>query len=253
MNWHRRPELLDRLAAEYVLGTLASGALRRFEAVMQAHPLVAQAVMQWQSRLLPLDGALDSMPAGEALWLRIAGRAFGDRASVQAAAAHAMPWWRRWLGAAPAAALSFGLALGLVAPMAWQSMQPDARDTQLPESYVGVLATRDGAQGLIVSSLRHGKTVDIKVMQPLPAQPGRAPVLWSIDAKGVAQAVGALPALERAGFVSVRIERTSEQTFSRAVELAVSVEPIGALPASPSTAFEYRGLCGKLWRAKAPA
>ena len=32
------------------------------------------------------------------------------------------------------------------------------------------------------------------------------------------------------------------------VELAVSLEPVGAQPATPSQPFVYRGLCGKLWR-----
>ena len=46
---YSRPELADRLAAEYVLGTLQGPARRRFEALQQAHPALRQAVAQWQA------------------------------------------------------------------------------------------------------------------------------------------------------------------------------------------------------------
>lgn len=45
MNWYRHPATIDRLAAEYVLGSLHGGARSRFEQVMGAHPAVARAVV----------------------------------------------------------------------------------------------------------------------------------------------------------------------------------------------------------------
>ncbi len=259
MNWHLSPQLLDRLAGEYVLGTMHGGARRRFQSMMQAHAQVARAAARWETQLEPMNADLPAMQAGDALWSRIAQRSFGTgpaRAPASRLDARAAPsaWAasvRRWLAPIPAAALSMGLMLGVGAPLVWQTLQADRYETQLPESYVGVLATADGKPGLIVSSLRRGKTVDLKVLRAVPVPPDSQLVLWTLDANGVAQPVGPLPALAGT-FVSLDLGRSSEEAFSRAVELAVSVEAAGATPAAPSLPYVYRGLCGKLWRPAPP-
>ena len=216
MNWHRSPELVDRLAAEYALGTLSGGARRRFESMMRVHPEVAHAAARWDARFLPLGNAL---PA----------------------------WWRRLLAPAPAAALALGMLLGLGLPM--MQAQLDPQRTELPESYVGVLATPDGHPGVIVASRRHGRTLDVKVISAVTVPPGRLAVLWTIDGRGRAEPIGTLPSLNT-GFTHIPLGRSSEELFARAVELAVSIEGAGPLPPAPTSAYVYRGLCGKLWPAK---
>ena len=262
MNWHQSPELLDRLAAEYSLGTLAGGARRRFEAVMKLHPPVARAVARWDTRLEPMGAQLPELDAGEALWSRIeqrvggesAGGRSGGRTVVRTVVNTPSTWWQRLLSPIPAGALAFGLMLGIGAPTIWQVLQADGNETQLPQSYVGVLSTAEGKQGLVVSSLRRGKTVDFKTVQVVAVPPGSQLFLWTLDAKGVAQPVGVLPALvsSAGGMVSLRLERTAEEVFARAVELAVTVEISGAQPAQPTFPYVYRGQCGKLWRVPPP-
>jgi len=58
---YSRPELADRLAADYVAGTLRGPARRRFEALLPAHPLLRAAVRGWQDRLMPLTAPLPSV------------------------------------------------------------------------------------------------------------------------------------------------------------------------------------------------
>jgi len=48
--------------------------------------------------------------------------------------------------------------------------------------------------------------------------------------------------------VQTPLAEPAEKVFFTAVELAVSLEPIGAKPTTPTGAFVYRGLCGKLWK-----
>lgn len=261
MNWHRRPELLDRLAAEYALGTLAGGARRRFEAVMRRDSAVARAVARWSERLQPIDAKLPPLPAGDALWSRIEAKAFpaapapvarpaSSSAQRPAARPSAPTWWQRWLAPVPAGALAFGLLAGALLPTVWQTLQADRLATQLPEAYVGVLATKDGRQGLVVSSLRRGLKVDLKRITAVPVPAGATLFLWTVDATGSFQPVGPLPAGD---FVTVALPRPAEAVFAKAVELAVSLEPAGTTPAQPSTDFVYRGLCGKVWPAPPPA
>lgn len=254
MNWQRRPELLDRLAAEHALGTMTGGARRRFDAVMQREPDVARAAARWAARLQPMDARTPAAAAGPALWQRIEQRAFSaDSGAPATARLISPPWWKRWLAPIPTAALSFGLIAGLALPLVREALQPPPDiGAQLPESYVGVLATADGKPGLIVSSLRRGTTVDFKVLQRVPLPEGRQLVLWTLDAQGRAQAVGPVVMPAR-NFFSLAIAQPAEALFQRAVELALSIEAVGDVPAAPSGPYVYRGLCGKLWPVKPPA
>ena len=122
------------------------------------------------------------------------------------------------------------------------------RDAGLP-GYIGVLANAQGQQGMLVSSLRRGKTVDLKQLSPVSLPPGRTLFLWAIDAAGRASAIAPLP---NQAFASLPLAQPAEALFSGAVELAVSAEPLGSTPAAPSLPYVYRGLCGKLWPAPAP-
>jgi anti-sigma-K factor RskA len=252
VNWHQSPALVDRLAAAYALGTLAGPARRRFEAVMRQQPAVARAVAGWDERLAPLGQRLKPIAASADLWARIERRAFGaaGRTVAEAAASvQALSWWKRLLSPIPSAALAFGLALGVLLPSLGSLLQGDQLDTQLPESYVGVLAGADGRTGMIVSSLRHGRVMDLKQVQPVPVSSGQTLYLWAIEAEGRARPIGPVP---QGKFVQVLLAQTSEQLFGSSVELALTVEPSAAAPAGPSGPFVYRGLCGKLWRVTTP-
>ena len=253
MSIHRpSAELLDRLAAEYTLGTMRGGARRRVDKALPNEPLWAQAVMHWQQQLLPLDDRVAPVPAPDALWSRIERHAFGAPAGAPASAgpvAAVQRWWQRLLAPVPAGALALGLLMGSVAPSLWLHLQGEPQ-TQLPESYVGVLATAEGKPGLIVSSLRRGLVVDFKQLVPVRVPDGQTLFLWSLDAQGEPQPIAALPP---GGFVSLPLPKPAEALFQRAVELAVSLEPVGSAPARPSGAYVYRGLCGKLWPLPKPA
>jgi anti-sigma-K factor RskA len=237
--WHNHPETIDQLAAQYALGTLRGSARKRFEALLQTRPDMGRAVWVWHQRLqgLLLSEEPVDVPAGQ--WDQLEARLFGQ---VQNAI---KPWWTRWFAPIPAGALALGLMLGVVIMPLWEATHGGASQTQLPESYVGVLATADGKPGLIVSSLRKGMTVDLKQLADVPVPPGGTLYLWSIDKNGKVQGIGPVPTGK---FVSASLPQVAEQLFFPAVELAVTVEPQQTTPSQPSGAFVYRGLCGKLWK-----
>lgn len=157
---------------------------------------------------------------------------------------------RQWLTPVPAGALAFGLLLGLVIPQVHQALQPPAAaDSELPESYVGVLALPDGRGGLIVASRRHGRVADLKQLVPLTPPAGQTLYLWAIDAAGQARPVGPVP---HGPFVQATLPDTAERVFQQAAELGVTFEPAGSQPAQPGGPWQVRGLCGKVWRTPAP-
>ena len=240
MNWYRNPSAIEQLAAAYVAGTLRGPARRRFESAMQTRPALVAAVNDWTRRLGPLHQALPEQAPSPALWLRIA-KATSHRVPPAAAPS----WWRRLLAPAPAGALVAGLLVGTLLPVVWQAQESYRRGTELPDSYVGVLATSQGQPGLVVSSLRQGRRVDIKQVTPVAVPAGQTLYLWRIDKAGAVAGVGPLP---EGKFVHLALDAPAEQVFVPAVELAVSIESAGSRPGAPSSSFVYRGLCGKVWR-----
>lgn len=240
MNWYRNPSAIEQLAAAYVAGTLRGPARRRFESAMQTRPALVAAVNDWTRRLGPLHLALPEQAPGAALWSRIA-----KETTQRAAPAAAPSWWRRLLAPAPAGALVAGLLVGTLLPVVWQAQEGYRRGTELPDSYVGVLATSQGQPGLVVSSLRQGRKVDIKQVTPVAVPAGQTLYLWRIDKAGAVAAVGPVP---QGKLVHLALDEPAEKVFFTAVELAVSIEPAGIRPAAPSLPFVYRGLCGKVWR-----
>lgn len=242
MNWYHHDETVDKLASAYVLGTLTGRARQRFETAMGGQPGLQTAVAAWTRRLAPLLLALAPVQPSPQLWPSIA------RITVSPAAA-TLPWWQRWIAPLPAGALAFGLVLGTLVPWLWQAQRAMTDSgqviAQLPASYVGVLATAGGQPGLIVSSLRHARVVDIKQVTPVPVPAGFDLYLWRIDKAGVIAPLGPLP---QGAWVQLHLDETAEQVFAKAQELAVSIEPQGSRPALPGQAFVYRGLCAKLWK-----
>lgn len=244
MNWYRHPDTVDRLAAEYVMGHMTPAVKRRFESVMAQRTDVAMAVDTWAELTMPMLMQLPEQAPSPGLWQAIEQR---TQAPAPVAATNPEPWWRRWLAPIPAGALAMGLMVGAALPLAIQLYQAQQADMQLPESYVGVLATPQGKPGLIVSSLRHGHVVDFKVVTPVNVPAGHVLYLWRIDKTGQAEPLGAVP-LTGGKILHVALKEPADKAFFKAVELAVSIEPAGAVPAQPTQPYVYRGLCGKVWK-----
>ncbi|MEO7152614.1 MAG: hypothetical protein ABIX46_13020, partial [Burkholderiaceae bacterium] len=106
-----RPRLADRLAADYVAGTLRGAARRRFEALLPAHVALRGAVHAWQARLMPLTVVIAPQSPSARVWTGIQARLDG---TLRGAGAGAPGWWGRlalWRGLTALAGLA---TLGLV-------------------------------------------------------------------------------------------------------------------------------------------
>jgi anti-sigma-K factor RskA len=256
MNY-RRPELRDRLASEYVLGTLHGRARARFQQLLRDDLALRDRVAFWERELTPMAAPLSVAAPSAKVWEGIAARVAPRERAQQARPGGFARWFALWFDSRTLGSVAAGLFLGVSATMIGPSLlrggATDLSESQLPESYVGVLATADGRTGLIVSSRRHGKVMDVKRVQPVAVPAGQTLFLWAIEGGGgggKARPIGPVP---QGAFVQVALAQTSEQLFASAAELALSVEPTGSTPAQPGGPFVYRGLCGKLWRVKAPS
>ena len=117
---YSRPELADRLAAEYVAGTLRGAARLRFETLLPAHANLRDAVRAWQDRLMPLTLAIEPQQPSPAVWKRIEQR-IGVAADVQQVKTSAGSWrqlafWRGLAGLASTAAVVLAVVLAVPQP-----------------------------------------------------------------------------------------------------------------------------------------
>jgi anti-sigma-K factor RskA len=241
---YSNPALLEHLASSYVLGTLSSGANRRFEKLLHDRADVRVLVAQWQARLGQLAVSVPVQQPSKKLWAAIAVR-------TQPTAIRQPSTWTNWLR--PAGFGLGGLAAGVLAasavfftaPALFMTADQIAMRTgeKLPQSYVGLLTDAAGNGKVLASSLRHGKTMSIKVIGPFtPPAAGRL-VLWAVPASGPAFAIGTVPAT---GTAVAMLPDTSEKLLSKVSKLIVTVE-LDAAPLAPSDQVFFRGNCAKLW------
>ena len=66
-----RRERLDRLAAEYALGTAPPLVRRRLAAIAHDDRVVAEALRQWEDRLAPLASDVPAITPAPRVWARI--------------------------------------------------------------------------------------------------------------------------------------------------------------------------------------
>jgi anti-sigma-K factor RskA len=211
-----RLDLADRLAAEYVAGSLRGGARRRFEALLPSHPLLRDAVAAWQARLLPLTQAVAPVEPPPALWHRIEARIGGGAAAPRAGPWQRLALWRGLAAFAGVAAIVLGVLL--VQPLPSQ-----------PPIVVVLAATPGAAAGGFVAGVSpDGRSVVTKPILPVALAADRALELWAVPAQGAPTSRGLIS--EKSASV-VRRERVPAGTAA----LAVSLEPPGGSPTGAPT------------------
>ena len=245
---YTHPPLLEHLASTYVLGTLRAGARRRFERLLTDRADVRALVTQWETRLGQLAMSVAPMKPSARLWPAIAAQTQSRDPRAQLAPGRA--GLGSWM---PAGFGLGGLAVGVLAASALFMLAPTLfissefvamrSGERLPASYVGLLTDELGNGKVLVSSLRFGKTMSVKVIGPITPPPVGRLVLWATPANGPAFALGTVPT---SGTAVAMLAQPSEKLFANVSKLSVTVET-EASPTSPHGAPVYSGNCAKLW------
>src|ERR1700737_3673738 len=175
-----KPQRLDELAAEYVLGTLSRAARARMTRLARGNETVAAALRSWENRLLPLSESLPpALPPGsppERGWPAILGRIQDSR--VSASIWTNLGLWR-------------GLTLaGFATAMALVVILLTPRPETPVETLVAVLAGQDARPALIVSADRSGRTLTLKAVAPAQPVSDRVLELWALPAQGAPRSLG---------------------------------------------------------------
>lgn len=218
MNYER-PELLDHLAATYVLGTLRGPARRRFAALARESATVQHAIWRWERKLLPLSDAVQSQTPPASVWSGIERRLGFSPEKVT----------RGWFWPTLSGALCLAL-IALALPL-MQAPVPDMDSAAERLAYI----QDDGQQPLWVVTVDEetGMLASVAVNAPA-AEADRVFQLWMLPENGPPESFGLLPVTNRE-----RAESTLSPTLltllRTASGLAVSIEPPGGSPTGAPT------------------
>jgi anti-sigma-K factor RskA len=230
-----RPERLDALAAQYVLGTLSRPARARLARLARADETVAAAVRLWENRLLPLAESLPPIAPPARVWSAILDRIAAERGSGSIWANLGL--WR-------------GLTLaGFATAMALAVVLLTARPEAPLETMVVVLASNDARPALVASADRSGRTLIIKAVAPVAPSADRVLQLWALPQQGNPRSLGVIPSLA-AGTTVVRLDLPipAGQALQNIPALAVSLEPLGGSPTGlPTGPVLYSGPIQRLY------
>ena len=230
MNILDNPGLGDKLAAEYVLGTLKGGARRRFEHWLGRDAALGRAVADWQAILNPLSelGAPVAPPAR--VWSGI------ERRLGFAAGASDAAWWQFWRGAG--ARVWGGLAIAASAATVVLALQLAGRGgAPLPQE----IATLTDAQArpalVVVADAARGR-IEVRVAGDVIVPDDRTLQLWAITKAGTPRSLGILPDNR-----SATLTLDARALGPDVMLLAVSQEPKGGSPnpAAPTGPVLYKG------------
>lgn len=248
MNLLQNPELIDRLAASYALGTLRAGARRRFETLAREHASVRAAALVWQGRWSGLTELHNPVQPGADVWMRIDNLVQADKAdrAMQAArqpaagasAPNAGGWWRNllvWRGAAATGALATLVAVvvgvqlqgGLRTSTGAQIAALQQQLQAAPQiQYVAVLADAQADASMLV-------TFDPKSQQLLLQRVGnfqegadQSLQLWALPPAGGPRSLGVLGHDKLLKLVADASQVGAVPT------LAISLEPKGGVPSA---------------------
>jgi anti-sigma-K factor RskA len=217
------PVLIDRLAAEYVLGTLRGPARRRFERWRSTSRLVDEHCVAWEERLLPMLRELRPLPPPAHVWQQIRRRL---NLSVPA---------RRGTLRTLALAASVLLVVVLGTFWYWRTLGP---------GHLAQVATISESSGALLWRVDiYGKPGEVRRLSVrasgLATRPaGRDYELWALPKGGAPVSLGVLPYVQASA--QLALSAAQQQALKRAAQLAVSLEPVGGSPTGqPTGAIVY--------------
>jgi anti-sigma-K factor RskA len=209
------PEIVDSLAAEYVLGTLRGPARRRFEKWRSTTPLVQERCRFWEENLMYLAKGLNPIRPPDRVWQGIRARLKLSRSQPRT------PRGRTW-----AIAASVVLVVGLSTLLYWRSVEPGKL------SEVATISAPGGAEVWEVDFYRAKGRLVVHAGK-LPAHPAdRDFELWALPAGGAPVSLGVLPTSGRA---TRTLTAAQQQALANAPQVAVTVEQIGGSPTGQPT------------------
>ncbi len=225
-------KLLERLASEYVLGTLKGGARRRFEKQLSDSLVMRRAVAEWQDLLTPMAQFAPRAQPSAQVWKNLVRELRLhqglERRTTPRSWKTSLAFWRG-LGL-----VSTTLATLLVAVLVTKQIGPAAQQS----SYVAMLSNDQSTPVAFVTGdpLQHRMTIRLVAHQDVASD--KSLELWAVPKQGAPRSLGLLA---RDGSITLPLpDNVTPETVGL---LAVSLEPKGGSPKAdgPSGPIIYKG------------
>ncbi len=211
------PEIIDRLAAEYVLGTLRGRARRRFERWRASSTLVEERSAFWENRLVELAKGTTPLKPPDQVWE-------GIRRRLGFAALRRRRIGLRMRRFAMAASVLLVIVVGAL--LFWRAFGPQ-QPTQM-----ATISAPSGARAWTVEIYGKSAHLDVRAGTLPPRPTGRDYELWALPKGGAPVSLGVLPA---EGNAQRTLTAVQQKALADASQLAVSVEPTGGSPTGQPT------------------
>jgi anti-sigma-K factor RskA len=213
-------ELVDRLAAEYVLGTLRYRARRRFERWLLS-PQVGALVKAWEERLAALEPRLLPVYPPSSVWDGIEARLELRKTRMRPVT--------RWL--AIAASLAFFITVGVLI-----TYRPDTQitppATTLASTQKSFLQADPQTIYWRVEILGDKQEISLHVDRVHDLPPGKTHELWALPEGGAPVSLGLMP---RTGNDRRVLNASQRAALAGSKQIAVSLEPEGGSPTGAPT------------------
>lgn len=209
--------LIDRLAAEHVLGTLRGSARRRFERLCETNARVLGAVQRWEDDFGALTKSVAPVQPSPRVWQGITARLFAGSAPAVERVRRRRGW-------------EFAVAAGLVAVGLLVSVF-----VRQPTEALQTLAVLGADTAHPVWRIERGKQVSaltIDVVGAVERQPGKSYELWALPRGGSPVSLGLLP---RDGTLRRTLNEQQRAALLAADKVAVSIEPERGSPTGSPT------------------
>nr|WP_315258499.1 anti-sigma factor [uncultured Duganella sp.] len=224
MNLRDNAPLRDKLAAEYVLGTLKGGARRRFEGHLHNDAALRRLTAEWQDRMVPMAEFSTEQQPRKQVWQGIERRL--NLRPARASWFASLNFWRGLGFASTAAAALLAIVLG-------------TRLLDQPQlDYVATLTDDKSQAALVLTGDTSRKALTVRLVGNAPVASDKTLQLWAVPKQGNPRSLGIL-----ADKGEVRLALTKAAIGDDVALLAVSLEPKGGSPDpnGPTGPILYKG------------
>jgi anti-sigma-K factor RskA len=228
MNIRNNAVLRQKLAAEYVLGTLRGGARRRVEGWMHQDADLRNITAQWQQRLAPMAEFAGSVQPPKSVWTGIE-----RRLNLKQKAGG----WTYWLNENLAFWRGLGLvSSGLAALLLLVVMTRPALEAP-SIAYVATLNDDKAQAAMVVTADVKNHALDMRLVTTAQIAADKSLELWAVPKSGNPRSLGVL-----AGNRS-RFTLPDSAIGGDVMLLAVTLEPKGGSPNpnGPTGPIVYKG------------
>ncbi len=235
MNIRNNIVLRQKLAAEYVLGTLRGGARRRFEGWMHQDADLRNITAQWQQRLTPMAEFAGDVTPPKSVWTGIERRLNLKQARTAG--------WRFWMSENLAFWRNLGLvSTGMAAMLLVLVLSSDVMTPAPSIAYVATLTDEKAQTALLLTADSRNRALDVRVITTAQVAADKSLHLWAVPKSGKPRSLGVLA--DNRG----RFALPDSAISADVMVLAVTLEPKGGSPDpnGPTGPILYKGNWVKL-------